>query len=188
MEFYNSLGFGICLSAAAGFRGFTPLLVLSVVSYIGMFQPPQGFAWLSNGPVSILFSIALVSEMILSYIAFTKAFVNVVKVTLAVMIGTFLMAAVVAEIAPVFRWAIAIFLGGGAAGILQGMNALIRDMEKDSNAIYQILISGLELIFSLVISLFGILFPVFSGAVILFFILFVLKRIFFRSLRKEMLS
>ncbi len=68
METILGLCIGIGLSAACGFRVFVPLLVMSLASILGWFEPMQGFEWLSMPSVCIALAIATVCEIAAYYI------------------------------------------------------------------------------------------------------------------------
>jgi len=68
METILGLCIGIGLSAACGFRVFVPLLVMSLASIMGWFEPMQGFEWLSMPSVCIALAIATVCEITAYYI------------------------------------------------------------------------------------------------------------------------
>ena len=58
METILGLCIGIGLSAACGFRIFVPLLVMSVASLMGWFEPMKGFEWLAMPSVCIALAVA----------------------------------------------------------------------------------------------------------------------------------
>lgn len=58
METILGLCIGIGLSAACGFRVFVPLLVMSVASLVGWFEPMQGFEWLALPAVCFGLAVA----------------------------------------------------------------------------------------------------------------------------------
>jgi len=187
MEVYDSLALGIGLGAAAGFRVFLPLLTVNFAIYLGIFHPEEELLWLATWGIGGLFFIALVLEIAWSYYTFTKASWDMAKVTLAVIGGTFLAGIVLSDVASVIRWPAAIILGGGTAGILQGTIALLRDMMKKSDNTSQILMGGLEVFLAFIIALCSFFFSLFTGIAVLIFVLFVLKRIFFRPVRKDLI-
>ncbi|WP_141101890.1 DUF4126 domain-containing protein, partial [Acinetobacter baumannii] len=47
METILGLCIGVGLSAACGFRVFVPLLVMSIATMMGWFEPSKGFEWLA---------------------------------------------------------------------------------------------------------------------------------------------
>ena len=53
-----SLMLGISLSAAAGFRVFVPLLVMSAAAVLGHVDLPTDFDWIESDQALVLFAVA----------------------------------------------------------------------------------------------------------------------------------
>ena len=63
METILGLCIGVGLSAACGFRVFVPLLVMSIATMMGWFEPSKGFEWLAMPSVCLALAVATVGEM-----------------------------------------------------------------------------------------------------------------------------
>jgi len=63
LEIILSLCIGIGLSAVCGFRVFVPLLVMSIASLMGWFEPAKDFEWLAMPLVGMGLAVATICEI-----------------------------------------------------------------------------------------------------------------------------
>ncbi len=126
MEAILAILIGIGLSASAGFRIFTPLLLTSIATKLSWVTLADGFDWISSTPALIAFSIALVVEIASYYIPVVDNFVKVISTPIAVVAGVILTASFVGDMDPFFGWGISIIAGGGTASITQLTSTAIR--------------------------------------------------------------
>lgn len=115
------LGFllGLSLAAAAGLRVFLPLLIAGLAARFGHVDLVAGFDWLSATPVLVGLGVATLLEILAYQIPWLDHALDVLAGPLAVAAGTLLMAAFLLDLPPVWRWALALIAGGGAAGLVQ---------------------------------------------------------------------
>jgi hypothetical protein len=121
-----SVGFGIGLAAATGFRLFLPLLILSVAAYTGHANLNESFAWLGTPAAIIMLGTAAIAEIAAFYIPGVDNLLDAVATPAAVVAGTIVSAAVMTDLPPMLKWTAAVIAGGGIAGITQGLTALLR--------------------------------------------------------------
>jgi len=114
---------GIGLSAAAGFRVFVPLLVLSLAQRGGYLEVTQGFTWVGSDAALITFAVATGLEILGYFVPWVDHALDVVATPLALVAGVLLTASVVTDLDPFARWALAVLAGGGAAATFQGLTA-----------------------------------------------------------------
>jgi hypothetical protein len=126
METLLSVGIGLGLSAACGFRVFVPLLGLSIAGLTGYVPLSPGFAWIGTVPALIAFSTATVLEIFAYYIPWFDNLLDTIATPAAVIAGMVASASVLADLPPLLKWAIALIGGGSAAGIVQGATVLLR--------------------------------------------------------------
>ena len=120
METILGLCIGIGLSAACGFRVFVPLLVMSVASLMGWFEPMQGFEWLAMPSVCIALGFATLCEIGAYYVPWVDNLLDTVATPAAMLAGTLTTMAVSSgEMSQFATWAAAIIVGGGTAGVVQ---------------------------------------------------------------------
>ncbi|HEU4929863.1 MAG TPA: DUF4126 domain-containing protein [Candidatus Krumholzibacteria bacterium] len=117
---------GVALAAACGFRVFVPLLVLSIASTLGAIPLADDFSWLATMPALIALATATIMEIAAYYVPWLDHALDVVATPAAVLAGVITTAAVVADLSPALRWALAIVGGGGVAGAVQGGTVLLR--------------------------------------------------------------
>lgn len=121
-----SIALGIGLAAATGFRVFLPLLITSVATYGGYIPVSDGFAWIGTPAAVIMLGVAALAEVLAYYIPGVDNLLDTIATPAALIAGTLVSAAVMADLPPIVKWTAAIIAGGGAAGITQGVTALVR--------------------------------------------------------------
>jgi hypothetical protein len=126
METAFSIGLGIGLSAAAGFRVFVPLLALSAASLSGYVELSPGFAWIGTYPALITFASATIVEVIAYYVPWLDNILDTIATPLAVGAGVIASASLISNLPPLVTWILAVIGGGGAAGLIQGATSLLR--------------------------------------------------------------
>ncbi|EXS32139.1 DUF4126 domain-containing protein [Acinetobacter sp. 826659] len=117
METILGLCIGVGLSAACGFRVFVPLLVMSIATMMGWFEPSKGFEWLAMPSVCLALAVATVCEVAAYYIPWVDNALDTVATPAAMIAGTLTTMAVSSgEMSQFAGWAAAIIVGGGTAG------------------------------------------------------------------------
>ncbi|AXY58509.1 DUF4126 domain-containing protein [Acinetobacter chinensis] len=161
METILGLCIGIGLSAACGFRVFVPLLVMSVASLIGWFEPMKGFEWLAMPSVCIGLAVATVCEIGAYYIPWVDNALDTVATPAAMMAGTLTtMAASTGEMSQFVSWAAAIIVGGGTAGAVQLSTVAVRGVSTaTTGGIANPVVSTTEWISALVVSVLSFVVP-----------------------------
>lgn len=168
MELVLSVFVGLGLSAAAGFRVFVPLLVVSLASRIGVIDLSPEFAWVSSTPAVIAFSAATIVELAAYYIPVVDNLLDAITSPMAVVAGTVLTAAIVTDVDPFFKWTMAIIAGGGMAGMVQAKTVVTRGVSTATTAgIANPVISTVEFGSSLVASVMMVLMPLVAFGLVL---------------------
>jgi hypothetical protein len=122
----TSIALGVGLAAAVGFRVFLPLLVASVAAYTGHLHLSDSFAWLGSLPAMTMLGVAAITEVAAYYIPAVDNLLDTIATPTALVAGTLVSAAVMTDLPPIVKWSTAIIAGGGAAGLTQGVTALLR--------------------------------------------------------------
>ena len=125
-DFVVSIALGVGLAAAVGFRVFLPLLITSIATYAGYIPVSDGFAWLASPAAVIMLGVAALAEILAYYIPGVDNLLDTIATPAALVAGTLVSAAVMADLPPLIKWTAAIIAGGGAAGITQGVTTMIR--------------------------------------------------------------
>lgn len=162
IETILSLCIGIGLSAACGFRVFVPLLVMSVASLTGWFEPMKGFEWLAMPSVCIGLAVATVCEIGAYYIPWVDNALDTISTPAAMVAGTLTtMAVSTGEMSPFASWAAAIIVGGGTASAVQLSTVAVRGLSiATTGGIANPVVSTGEWISALVVSILSFLVPV----------------------------
>ncbi len=177
MDILLGICVGIGLSAACGFRIFVPLLIVSIATKSGYFTPSANFSWLGSNIALITFSIATVLEILAYYIPWLDNFLDSIATPIAIVAGVVVMASSLGELNPYLKWTLAIIAGGGVAGSIQFLTAGTRAASTTlTGGIGNPIISTLEAIASLILSVLTILIPLVAIllVIIIFFIVIVI--------------
>lgn len=117
---------GIGLSAAAGFRIFLPMFLISLSSYMGWASVGEGFEWLSGLTGLISTGVATVIEILSYYIPIVDNFLDTLSVPLATVAGSVIFASQFGDISGVPEWVLTIIAGGGTAATISAGFAKLR--------------------------------------------------------------
>ncbi|MFW1943114.1 DUF4126 domain-containing protein [Acinetobacter guillouiae] len=185
METILSLCIGIGLSAACGFRVFVPLLVMSVASLMGWFEPMKGFEWLAIPSVCIGLAVATICEIGAYYIPWIDNALDTIATPAAMVAGTLTtMAVSTGEMSQFASWAAAIIVGGGTATAVQMGTVAVRGVSTaTTGGIANPLVSTGEWIGAIVVSVLSLIVPV--VVVIVGIILMVLAVRWLRKKKQE---
>lgn len=125
---------GIGLSAACGFRVFTPMLVLSVAAKLGAVHLNPNFEWLGTWTSLVTFTSATILEAGSYYVPWVAHAVSVAAAPAAVLAGTLATAAQIEGIHPLAQWSSSLLVGGGIAGGVHALNIGARAASTISTA------------------------------------------------------
>jgi hypothetical protein len=180
-----SIALGVGLAAAVGFRVFLPMLVMSIAAYSGHLHLSSGFAWLATAPALLTLAIAALLEITAYYIPGVDNLLDALASPAALIAGTVVAAAVMADLPPLVKWTTAVIAGGGAAGLTQGITSLLRLKSTTLTAgLGNHLVASGELGGALVVSLLALAAPVVAVALVAVFCFFairMLRRLFRRA-------
>lgn len=126
MDILESIGIGLGLGAAAGFRTLVPFLVLSIVALYGHVPLADNLQWLGTYPALISLAIALLVEVLAYSIPWLDTALDTIALPIAAAAGTLLMALAVNQYDPLLQWSLAIIAGGGTAATTRGLSSLTR--------------------------------------------------------------
>ena len=177
MELAISVLLGIGLSAAVGFRIFIPFLLVSLSSYMGWWNTPEGMTWMSSLPAVILFATAAVAEITAYYFPFFDNLLDSISMPASVIAGTILTAsAMTGDVPPILQWTAGIVAGGGTAGLISAGTALTRGKSSVLTAgLGNPVLSTGEAGTAIAVSLAAIFIPLVTGAAVLIAVFFVLR-------------
>lgn len=121
-----SLGVGLGLAAACGFRVFLPLLALGAAARAELVPLAGGFEWLASTPALGAFGVATAFEVGAYYVPWLDNLLDVAAAPAAVAAGALASASVLTDLPPLLQWSVALVGGGTAAGVVQGATSLVR--------------------------------------------------------------
>lgn len=180
---------GIGLSAASGFRIFIPLLVVSIASFTGNLALAESFSWIGTLPAVITFSIATVFEIAGYYIPWVDNILDTITSPMAVVAGAVLMASVVTDISPLFKWTLAIIAGGGVAGTIQALTGLTRVTSSiTTGGLGNPGVSTVESGSSITLSAIAIFIPLIAGIIVIVLLVWATKILINRFTAKSKTS
>ena len=167
METLLSIGLGIGLSAACGFRVFVPLLIMGLAAQAGHLALAPGFEWIGTSPALAAFAVAACLEIAAYLVPGVDNLLDTVATPAAIVAGTVVTAAAVSEMTPLLKWALAVIAGGGAAATVQVATALSRGASTvTTGGLGNPLVATMELGGAMTLSLLAIALPFIAGIVV----------------------
>tara|TARA_B100000809_G_C14977394_1_gene473215 strand:+ start:285 stop:872 length:588 start_codon:yes stop_codon:yes gene_type:complete len=115
----TSLGLGLGLAAACGFRVFIPPLMMGVAARTGRLELEESFAWMAEDWAIVIFSMATVLEIGAYYVPWLDNLLDTVATPAAVIAGILVTSASLDGMDPTLQWVLAVVAGGGTAGVVQ---------------------------------------------------------------------
>ncbi len=161
MDALLSIGLGLGLSAACGFRVFVPLLVMSIAALSGHLRPAPGFEWIGTVPALLAFATATLLEILAYAVPWLDNLLDALATPAAVLAAMLASASTLGDFPPLLRWGIAVIAGGATAGVVQGATVLLRlKSVAATGGAGNPFIALLELIGAILTSVLAFLFPV----------------------------
>jgi hypothetical protein len=171
-----SIALGIGLAAAVGFRVFLPLLVMSIAAYSGHLTLGENFQWLASPAALAMLGVAAVAEILAYYIPGVDNLLDALATPAALVAGTIAAAAVMADVPPLIKWTTAVIAGGGAAGLTQGVTALLRAKSTAfTGGLGNPVVATGELGGALVVSILALFLPLAALALVVVFCVFAVR-------------
>jgi hypothetical protein len=174
------LGFvlGLGLAAAAGFRIFVPLLLVSIAAFTGHLDLSESFAWVGSPTALIMFAVATLLEIVAFFVPWLDNLLDSLAVPASVVCGTLLMALALFDADPLLKWSVAIIAGGGTAGIIQGATAGLRlGSTATTGGAANPLLSGAETAGALILGILALLVPLLAGGLVLLIFYFIARKL-----------
>ncbi len=103
-------------------------------------------------------------------------YISIMEIVLSICLGIGLSAAVFVEMSPLAQWTLAVILGGGAAGTVQGATVMMRSASTvTTGGLGNPAVSTGETAGATAMSLAAILVPVLAVALVLLFVVMVVR-------------
>jgi hypothetical protein len=174
LDLLESVGIGLGLGVAAGFRVVVPFWVLSAAAYFGHLPLQDNMQWLGSETALIGLTIALVVELLAYSIPWLDNLVDTVAVPIAAIAGTLLMALAANELDPFAKWSLAVVAGGGTAATVKGLSGFTRLISTaTTGGLTNFLVAIAELLGAIALSVLALTAPIlaFVGVLVLFIVL-----------------
>lgn len=189
METLLAIFVGIGLAAACGFRIFVPLLVMSAASLSGQLTLSPEFGWIGTYPALAAFAIATIFEIAAYYVPWIDNLLDTVAVPAATVAGTIVMASAVSDMSPFLKWGLAVIVGGGVAGTVQGFTAITRIASTaTTGGLGNSVVSTAEAGGSLVMSILALAVPVLAAIIVLAILVVAFRKIYVWIFRRNKLG
>jgi hypothetical protein len=155
------------LAAAAGFRVFVPLLVLSLAAQGEWIALSPSFTWLASPAATVALATATVLEIGAYYVPFLDNALDAVAAPVAVLAGVIAAASVLTDLPPWFQYTIAIIAAGGTAGVVQAATSLARlKSSAVTGGLGNPILATIELVGAVIVALLALLAPVIALLVV----------------------
>ena len=173
-----SIFLGIGLAASVGFRVFVPLFALSLAAYFNVWELNDSWQWIGSTSAVVTLGVATVFEIFAYYIPYLDNLLDSVAIPLAAIAGTAVMVFTVADLSPVFTWALAIIAGGGTAAAVAGTSGATRlASTATTGGIGNPVVATIETGTSITMSIVSIFIPILA-IVFVVIILFIIYKLF----------
>jgi hypothetical protein len=173
-----SIGVGLALAAAAGFRVFVPLLALSMAAQSGWVELSPSFTWLASPAALLALATATLLEVVAYYIPFFDNMLDALAAPLAVLAGIVASASLLTDLPPWLQYTIAIVAAGGTAGAVHASTSVLRLKSSAATAGFgNPLLATLELAGSIVVALLALLAPLVALLVVGLIVVLIARRV-----------
>ncbi len=167
METLLGICLGVGLSAACGFRIFVPPLVMSIAAQSGHLQLSDDFTWMGTPEATVAFGVGAFLEVGAYYIPWVDELLDIIATPTAVIAGTIITGSFVSDMSPMLQWTIAVIVGGGSAGAVQGLTDVTRLASTAlTGGFANPGVSTMELLSSTVLSMLAISVPVLAALIV----------------------
>ncbi|WP_088009609.1 DUF4126 domain-containing protein [Indiicoccus explosivorum] len=130
METIMAVIVGLALSATAGFRVFTPLLITGLFVRTEWVTLAEGFEWIGSTPALVAFAVATLLEIGVNYLPVIGTFLKMLAAPAATIAGVLLTASFIGDMDPFLTWSIAIIGGGGLATAAHATTTVVKGVSE----------------------------------------------------------
>ncbi len=181
MNIIAALCLGIGLSAACGFRVFIPPLALSIAAHGGMLQLSSEWEWLASESAITILSIAATVEVFAYFIPWVSNFLDSIEIAIAPIAGMFMTASTLSmagDFDPTLLWILTVIVGGATAETVELGTSITRLGASVTTAgMGSPIVGFVEAISSIVISILAIALPILSTLLVIFLLIYGIRRI-----------
>jgi hypothetical protein len=177
MEWLASVGLGVGLAAACGFRVFLPFLVLGLAARLHLVPLAGGFEWIAGTPALVAFATAAGLEIAAYYMPWLDHALDAIASPVAVLAGVLAAAAVLTDTPPLLRWGVAALAGGTATALTQAATVILRlKVGALTGGLGNALVATAEWVGSAILSVIAVALPLAAFAITAAALALVLRR------------
>ena len=155
-----------------------PLLISNLAIHFGIVNVSNGFDWMGSWMAITVLSAATIAEIAAYYIPWLDNLLDTIAAPLAVGAGTLLTTSFVQIDNPVLHWGLGLLIGGGTAGLVQAGTTLVRlASTKLSGGMANPVVSTVENVTSIGLSLLTFWLPIFAFAIVLLLVVWLGRKL-----------
>lgn len=155
------------------------MLVMSIASHAGHLKLAEGFEWISSEAAIAAFAVATLLEVAAYYVPWVDNLLDSVAIPAAIIAGTLTTAAAAEGMSPFLQWSLAVIVGGGAAGTIQGVTTLTRLASTAvTGGLGNPILSTVEITSSVLLSTLAVVAPLLAVILVVVLITLAGRRIF----------
>src|SRR5690606_16584656 len=148
--------------------------VLSLSSYLNLWELNESWMWLGSIAALITFGVATLVEIMAYYIPYVDNLLDSIAVPLAALAGTAVMMSTMVNLSPVVSWCLAIIAGGGTAAAISGSSSVARlTSSGTTGGLGNPIISTLETVTAFFMSAISIFLPLLAIVFVIFILLII---------------
>lgn len=186
LQALTSISIGLGLAAACGFRVFLPLFLVSGATRLGFLGMAGSFEWMGSTPALVAFGSATVLEIAAYYIPFVDNLLDSVATPAAILAGALMMMTQVGDQNPLLAYSLAAVGGAGAAGAVQGITTVTRQVSSLATAGFgNPLLATFEAAGAVVMAFLAIFLPLIAVAALVALVYLAAKRLFLRPAAEQ---
>lgn len=160
IEIFVQILIGLGLATATGFRVFVPLWALSLFSMTGYVELVHSFEWIGTTPAFIVFTVALIIEIIVYYVPLLDNIMDLISMPIAIVASILVTSSYVDGIDPWLKYTILIIASSALTVIAKSIMSWIRGASSAFTAgIGNGIVSTGESIASVLLTIGVIFFP-----------------------------
>lgn len=171
----------VSLSAAAGLRAFLPLFAISLLSLSGHLTLAGGFEWLSTPEAAIVFGLSVILEIAADKVPGLDNALDAVGLVVKPLAAALLSSSLIVGVDPLLAVVLGLIIGGSVAGTIHLGKAKLRAFSTITTAgTGNSVLSFTEDAASIIGTIFSIVLPVLSGALVIAVVWWLFRKLFHR--------
>ena len=186
-EILSGIAKGVGIAGGAGFRAFIPLLIINILARFNYLSLQSNFQWLTSDWMLVILSALTLAEILLDKVPPLDNFIDAFQIFARPISGTVAAASLLNYANPISNWITGLIIALIISFPFHVFKSSGRMIFSDSLPPYKnSLISLLEDIISIAISITAVLLPVVSFVMVAVLLIFILRAI--KNLQTRLIS